>query len=118
MPHMLLIHEPIGQRNTRDDAQGRAAYDQMVRWGKDLDRRGLLLAGEALASHEHAARVTVSDGKARIVDGPFAEVKEMLGGFFLLNVENRDQAIALATECPAATYATVEVRPLAPCYMP
>ena len=62
-------------------------------------------------------RVTVAGGQPKVVDGPFAEVKEMLGGFFLVNVKTRAEAIALAAECPAAAFATVEVRPLAPCYM-
>lgn len=118
MPHMLLIHEPLGQRAARSEAEGRAEYDSMLRWGEDLHRRGLLLAGEALASIDHAARVTLVDGKPRIVDGPFAETKEMLGGFFLVDVDTREEAIALAAECPAAAFATVEVRALAPCYLP
>ena len=117
MPHMLLIHEPIGQRATRTDVEGRAAYERMLRWGEDLRSRGLLLAAESLASQDKAARVTVPSGKARIVDGPFAEAKEMVGGFFMVNVDSRDEAIALAAECPAAEWATVEVRALAPCFM-
>lgn len=117
MPHMLLIHEPIGQRATRSDAEGRAAYERMLRWGDELKERGLLLAAESLASTESAVRVTVPAGKARIVDGPFAEAKEMVGGFFMVNVDSRDEAIALAAECPAAEWATVEVRALAPCFM-
>ena len=117
MPHMLLIHEPVGQRATRSDAEGRAAYERMLRWGDALKERGLLLAAESLASTESAVRVTVPAGKARIVDGPFAEAKEMVGGFFMVNVDSRAEAIALAAECPAAEWATVEVRALAPCFM-
>jgi len=117
MPHMLLIHEPIGQRAARSEAEGRATYERMLRWGDDLKERGLLLAAESLASLDTAARVTLAAGKPRIVDGPFAEAKEMVGGFFLLNVDSRDEAIALAAECPAAEWATVEVRALAPCFM-
>ena len=117
MPHMLLIHEPIGQRAARSDAEGRATYERMLRWGEDLKERGLLLAAESLASLDTAVRVTVPAGKARIVDGPFAEAKEMVGGFFMLNVDSRDEAIQLAAECPAAEWATVEVRALAPCFM-
>lgn len=117
MPHMLLIHEPIGQRATRSEAEGRATYERMLRWGDDLKQRGLLLAAESLASTDTAARVTVPAGKPRIVDGPFAEAKEMVGGFFLVNVDARDEAIALAAECPAAEWATVEVRGLAPCFV-
>ncbi|WP_313168821.1 YciI family protein [Massilia oculi] len=117
MPHMLLIHEPVGQRATRSDAEGRATYERMLRWGDELKERGLLLAAESLASTESAVRVTVPAGKARIVDGPFAEAKEMVGGFFMVDVDSRDEAIALAAECPAAEWATVEVRALAPCFM-
>ena len=117
MPHMLLIHEPIGQRATRSDAEGRAAYERMLRWGEDLKERGLLLAAESLASLDSAVRVSVPAGKPRIVDGPFAEAKEMVGGFFMLDVDSRDEAVALAAECPAAEWATVEVRALAPCFM-
>jgi hypothetical protein len=50
------------------------------------------------------------------VDGPFAEAKEMVGGFFLLGCGTRDEAIAIAAECPAAEWCTVEVRAVAPCY--
>jgi hypothetical protein len=114
---MLLIHEPVGQRATRSDAEGRAAYERMLRWGDELKERGLLLAAESLASTESAVRVTVPAGKARIVDGPFAEAKEMVGGFFMVDVDSRDEAIALAAECPAAEWATVEVRALAPCFI-
>lgn len=117
MPHMLLIHEPIGQRAARSDAEGRVAYERMLRWGEDLKERGLLLAAESLASTESAVRVSVPAGKARIVDGPFAEAKEMVGGFFMVDVDSREQAVLLAAECPAAEWATVEVRALAPCFM-
>ena len=117
MPHMLLINEPVGQRAARSEAEGRATYERMLRWGEDLRERSLLLAAESLASLDTAVRVTVPAGKARIVDGPFAEAKEMVGGFFMVNVDSRDEAIALAAECPAAEWATVEVRALGPCFM-
>lgn len=116
MPHMLLIHEPVGQRATRSELEGRAVYERMLRWGEELRSRGLLLGAESLASQDKAARVSVPGGKSRIVDGPFAEAKEMVGGFFLVDVDTREEAIALAEQCPAAEWATVEVRGLAPCF--
>jgi hypothetical protein len=58
----------------------------------------------------------VQDRQATIVDGPFAEAREMVGGFFLLSCETRAQALAIAQQCPAAEWATVEVRELGPCF--
>jgi hypothetical protein len=116
MAHMLLIMEPVGQRLTRNEAEGREVYDRMVRWGDSLRARGLLLAVESLKSQTDASRVSTRNGKAHVLDGPFAEAKEMVGGFFLVDCETREEAIALAAECPAAQWATVEVRALAPCY--
>ena len=117
MAYMLLIVEEPGQRATRSEAQGREVFDRMVRWGNGLKARGLLKAMESLSSpDEQAARIQVRSGQARLVDGPFAEAKEMVGGFFLLDCDSRDQAVALARECPAAEWATVEVRKLGPCY--
>jgi hypothetical protein len=116
MPYLLLIHEPVGQRRTRNDAEGRAVYDRMLRFGDELKARGLLIASQSLKSLDDAVRVQQRDGKARLLDGPFAEAKEMVGGFFLVDVDTRDEAVAIAQRCPAAEWATVEVRALAPCY--
>jgi hypothetical protein len=58
----------------------------------------------------------VRGGRPQDVDGPFAEAKEMVGGFFLLDCRSREEALAIAAQCPAAEWATVEVRALAPCY--
>jgi hypothetical protein len=117
MSYMLLIHEPIGQRAERGEAEGRVVYDQMVKWRTALGERGVLVAGESLKTQdEQAARLQVRNGKASVLDGPFAEAKEMVGGFFLLNCKTREEALAIATTCPAAEWATVEVRGVAPCY--
>ncbi|XAH22937.1 YciI family protein [Xylophilus sp. GW821-FHT01B05] len=116
MPYMLLIHEPPAQRATRTEEEGRAVYAQMQRFGAELQARGLLRAAESLASQRDAARVQVRDGRAQVLDGPFAEAKEMVGGFFLLDCATRAEAIAIAQACPAAGWCTVEVRALAPCY--
>lgn len=116
MPYMLLILEPPAQRKTRSESEGQAVYDRMLRFADDLQSRGLLLAAESLSSHTNAARVQVQAGQRRVVDGPFAEAKEMIGGFFLINCETRDEAISIAAQCPAAEWCTVEVRSLAPCY--
>lgn len=116
MSYMLLIHEPVGQRAGRSESQGRALYERMLRFGESLREEGVLLGAQSLAPLAQAARVTLDGGKARIVDGPFAEAKEMIGGFFHVDVATREEAVALAARCPAAEWATVEVRALAPCY--
>jgi len=116
MPYMLLIAEPPGQRRTRTLAEGQAVYERMQRFAQGLQERGLLLAVESLQSVNQAARVEVRGGRPRVVDGPFAEAKEMIGGFFLVNCASRDEAIAIAQQCPAAEWATVEVRGVGPCY--
>ena len=117
MSYMLLIHEPVGQRQSRTLAEGQAAYDRMLRFADELRSRGVLRAVESLASQDQrAARIQVREGRAQVVDGPFAEAKEMIGGFFLVDVSSREEALALARECPAAEWAMVEVREIAPCY--
>ena len=116
MSYMLLVVEPTGQRAQRTEAQGREAYASMKRFADELAASGQLEAVESLASLATAARVRCEDGQARVVDGPFAEAKEMVGGFFLLRNVGREEAIAIAARCPAAQWATVEVRALAPCY--
>jgi len=116
MPYLLLIHETVGQRAERTEAEGHAVYDRMLRFAADLKARGLLLGVESLASQDAAAKIQVRGGKASVLDGPFAEAKEMVGGFFLLDCASREEAVAVARECPAAEWATVEVRVTGPCY--
>jgi hypothetical protein len=117
MTYMLLIVEPTEQRQTRTEAEGRELYESMLKFGENLKSKGLFLGSESLRSQSQAARVQVRGDKTAVIDGPFAEAKEMIGGFFLLNCESRTDAIAIAKECPAARWCTVEVRELAPCYM-
>jgi hypothetical protein len=116
MAYALLIVEPAGQRQTRTEAEGRALYDRMVRFSEDLKSRGLLTMTQSLKTDTEGARVRVHGNQSTVVDGPFAEAKEMIGGFFILTCKTRAQAIALAAECPAAGWATVEVRELGPCF--
>jgi hypothetical protein len=116
MPYMLLIVEPRGQRQARTEEEGRELYAKMLRWGEDLRARGVYIGSNSLLSDAQGVRVAIRDGKRSILDGPFAESKEMVGGYYLLDCASREQAIALAEECPAAQWATVEVRELGPCH--
>jgi hypothetical protein len=116
MSYMLLIIEPPEQRRERTEAEGREAYAAMQRFGEALRAEGRLRAVESLASQTGAVRVQLRQGKTQLLDGPFTEAKEMVGGFFLIDCDSRDEAIDIARRCPAAEWATVEVRALAPCY--
>ena len=116
MPYMLLMIEPVDQRRQRGVAAGRVVYDRMLAFAESLRTRGVLRGVESLASQSDGARVQVRGGRSSVVDGPFAEAKEMIGGFFLVDVATREEAVVLAAECPAAEWCTVEVRKLGPCW--
>ena len=117
MAYMLLILEDPAQRGTRTEAEGHAVFDRMLRFADDLKQRGVLRAVESLKTQREGARVQVSGGRPQVLDGPFAEAKEMVGGFFLIDVATREEALRIAAQCPAAEWATVEVRETGPCYM-
>jgi len=116
MAYMLLIVEPVGERRARTEAELRERYEDMVRFSEDLKVRGLLTMSQSLKTDEKGVRVQARGHERTVVDGPFAEAKEMIGGFFLLTCETRKQAIAIAAECPAVQWSTVEVRELGPCF--
>jgi len=116
MAYMLLVMEPLGQRQTRTEAEGRALYQRMLDYSDDLRRRGLLTLAQALTSDSKGVRLSTRGERTSVIDGPFAEAREMVGGFFLLTCATREEAIALARQCPAAQWATIEVRELGPCY--
>ena len=114
MSYMLLIVEPAGQRHTRTTDQGWDLYQRMLDYGARLEKQGLLLASNSL--REASVRLDVRAGKPRVTDGPFTEAKEFVGGFFLVDCASREEALKLARECPAAEWATIEVRETGPCY--
>jgi hypothetical protein len=111
---MLLIVEARGLRSLRSPDQGKNAYQRMLDYNDMLKSKGVLIESNSLRSD--AVRLTVRGGKAIMTDGPFTEAKEMVGGFFLLNCISRQQALAFARECPAAEWASIEVRDTGPCY--
>jgi hypothetical protein len=114
MQYMLLIVEPPGQRRARTPEEARAVYGQMLAYTDSLKARGVLLESNSL--REKSARLEVRDGRRSVTDGPFAEAKELVGGFFLLDCPSREQALGYAAECPAVAWATIEVREVGPCY--
>ena len=114
MSYMLLIVVPFGQRHARTVEEGQGLYRRMVDYGDALKQKGLLLATQSLK--EPAVRLKVCGGAPSVVDGPFTEAKEFIGGFYLLDCGTREEALALARQCPAAEWATIEVREIGPCY--
>ena len=114
MSYMLLIVEPVGQRRTRSLEQGQGLYQRMLDYTESLKAKGVLVASNSL--HEAAVRLQVRAGRRAVLDGPFTEAKEFIGGFFLLDCGTREQALSYAGQCPAAEWATIEVREVGPCY--
>ena len=116
MPYVLLVVERSGDRKARSESEGRALYDRMVQFSDSLKRRGLLTMSQSLTTDAAAVRVSNRDGRSVVCDGPFAEAKEMIGGLLLLTCATLHEAIAIARECPASQWATIEVRELGPCF--
>jgi hypothetical protein len=114
MAYMLLVVEQPGQRATRSMDEGRDVYQRMLDYTESLKADGVLIASNSLGSD--AVRLDMRTGKPRVIDGPFTEAKEIVGGFFLVDCATRDEALAIAGACPATEWATIEVRPVAPCY--
>lgn len=114
MPHMLLIVEPLGQRAERGLEGGKDAYARMVAFGEELAQAGLLMSVNSLSSNQK--RLNMANGAMVVTDGPFAEAKEMVGGYFLLDTEDPAVALSWAQRCPAAAWATIEIRGVGPCY--
>lgn len=106
---MLMI--PRGYENaapgTRPDPK---AVEAMTRYNEQLQQAGVLLALDGLHPPSEAVRVTFAGGTPTVVDGPFAEAKEVVGGYWMIQVRSREEAIQWATRCPAGENETIEVR--------
>ena len=116
MKYLLLIYGEeaameaamAGMTPDEQTAQIKVWYD----YGDWLAEKGWLVAGDALQATSTATVVRAPDGKPVITDGPFAETKEQLGGYYLLDVANVDEAIEAGARCPGATFGTIELRPV------
>ena len=116
MPYMLVVLEESAEKDKWPDDVGRERYVRMMGFYDDLKARGVVRTAESLASDRRGLRIKTRAGRTSVVDGPFAEAKEVVGGFFLLDCATWEEAIAIAKECPAAEWSTVEVRVVAPCW--
>jgi len=107
--YMLLIYMAD---NAMNDAEREACYKESTQLAYDLNARGQYLAANPLHPTAMATSVRVRDGKPIMTDGPFAETREQLGGYFLVDAADLDEAIRIATRIPAAKKGTVEIRPV------
>jgi hypothetical protein len=82
----------------------------MMKYNESLQKAGVLLALDGLHPPAVGARVSFAEGKARVTDGPFAEAREVLGGYWMIQVKSREEAIAWASRCPAGKGDVIEVR--------
>jgi hypothetical protein len=113
MRYMILIAGNEKAVETIHEKEGQQIVAAYVKYTDDLKKAGVLLAGDPLHQSSKGARVTVSAGKRKVVDGPFAEAKEVVGGYYLIQVKSKEEAIEWASRCPGAHYpdrAYVEVR--------
>ena len=107
--YMLLMYHPAEGPPQENMAE---QHQQWQQFHQDLKDAGVLVANNGLQGADAATTVRVRDGETQITDGPFAETKEILAGYFLVDVEDLDTALAYAARVPNATYGSVEVRPL------
>lgn len=112
MQYMLLLNEPESEFAKRNDPGQAGAY-----WGGwnafigAMAQAGIIVKGDGLQGPHTATTVRIRDGKRVVQDGPFADAKEQLGGYFVIDVPSLDDALAWAARSPTAITGTVEVRP-------
>jgi hypothetical protein len=110
MKYMLLIY--LDEKNPLSEAERQACYEESTKFAEELHKKGQYVSANPLHRTESATSVRVREGKRLVTDGPFAETREQLGGYFLIEAKNLDDAIAIAARVPMARKGTVEVRPV------
>ena len=112
MQYMLLIYGDQDGWKSLSEEEGAQIMQAYMQFTQELQESGSMVAGDALQPTETATTVRVRNDETLTTDGPFAETKEQLGGFYLLECENLDEAIAHAQKIPAAERGSIEVRPV------
>lgn len=112
MKYALLIYYDESAQAEPDSAEARETFDQYMKFTQSINERGINKGGEALHGTDSATTVRVRSGETLTTDGPFAETKEALAGFYLIDVPDLDDAIKVAAELPGSWYGSVEVRPI------
>ncbi|MCW3480311.1 YciI family protein [Neisseriaceae bacterium JH1-16] len=107
----MMIMIPKGYESAEAGTMPSAeAVAAMMKYNEDLRKAGVLLALDGLHPPSMGARVSFEGGKAKITDGPFAEAKEVIGGYWMIQVKSREEAIAWAARCPGSPNEVIEVR--------
>jgi len=109
MKYMLLVY--MDEKAMNDDERARC-YVESAQLARDLDRDGKYVAAGPLHSVSTATSLQVRSGKRLVTDGPFAETREQLGGYYLVEASDLDEAMSIAEQIPGARYGTIEIRPL------
>ncbi|HWV13896.1 MAG TPA: YciI family protein [Cellvibrio sp.] len=112
MKYLCLVYYDEKIINAMDQAEWQALNEECVACGEDLSRSGHMLGGNALHSSTTATSLRVRNGKTLITDGPFAETKEQLAGYYLLEARDLNEAIQLVGKIPPARLGCVEIRPV------
>lgn len=112
MKYMLLIYAEPGAESALSEAEMGEMMGDYFAFTQRIVESGEMIAGEPLQGIETATTVTVRDGRNIVTDGPFAETKEVLGGFYMVDVDTLERAQELAAEIPTAKWGRTEVRPL------
>ena len=112
MQYAMLIYEDESVAPDRESAEMGRLMDEYASFTREISDAGAHKGGEALHGVETATTVRIRDGQVAVTDGPFAETKEQLGGFYLIEADDLDAAIAIAARIPAARTGSVEVRPV------
>jgi hypothetical protein len=112
MRYMLLCYDDGAAWEKAGDEALQAAVREAVQLTHELDAKGQYIMASPLESTKTARSVRVRDGKQLVTDGPFAETREHLGGFYLIEADNLDEVIRIAARHPGARMGTVEIRPI------
>lgn len=112
MRYLCLVHLDGTQMAALTPEEGAALTRDSMAYDAELARRGILLHAEALQEPKSAVIVRARDGRVSTTDGPFAETKEHLGGFILIEARDLNEAIAVAADIPVGRYGAIEVRPV------
>jgi hypothetical protein len=114
MEYLLLIYGNEADVAKMTQADHVAMYQEFGHFNQSIQQSGNLRAGHRLQPVATATTVRTRDGKRLVTDGPFAETREQLGGYYLIEAKDLDEALAIAERIPSARWGSVEVRPVAP----